>query len=57
MNKALLQIIAILMFASCATIVSPDGGPKDSQAPEALEISPSNYTVQFASRNIKFVFD
>lgn len=57
MNKALLQILTLFLFTACATVVNPDGGPKDERAPELMEVSPSNFCVYFEAKTIKFVFD
>lgn len=53
----LLALSVILTLFSCANIVQPSGGPKDTQAPEIKEIEPANQSVNFDSKKIVFTFD
>ena len=47
----------LLIFASCAQIVTPNGGKSDSTPPKSKSINPPNNSVNFKSRRIEFVFD
>ncbi len=49
--------LAFVLWCACASIVAPSGGPKDEQAPGIVELSPSNFTVQFQSSRVEMVFD
>ncbi len=41
----------------CAAMQNPDGGPKDTEPPKVLKISPSNLTTNFKSKKITIDFD
>jgi uncharacterized protein (DUF2141 family) len=43
--------------SSCANIVPPSGGPRDSLPPKLLKASPPNGTTNFRSKTIELVFD
>ena len=45
------------ILASCATVVSPSGGPKDVQPPQVVESAPENFSINFASKKIEITFD
>lgn len=47
----------ILLFASCAHIVAPNGGTKDVTPPKVLHTSPNNYQTNFKSTKIILKFD
>lgn len=47
----------ILLFASCAHIVAPNGGIKDVTPPKVLQTSPNNYKTNFKSTKIILKFD
>lgn len=46
------NLLLALFFQSCASIKSPEGGPKDSQAPLLLESNPRNGEVNFREKSI-----
>ena len=49
--------ICIFFLCSCANVIAPSGGPKDTEAPRLLETIPKNNTSSFNQSNIIFVFD
>jgi hypothetical protein len=51
-----LLLLSILLF-SCAEIVAPSGGEKDTQPPKVKKSSPENYTTNFNSNKIEIKFD
>ena len=63
MKKLFLYILAIVfigkmaMLTSCANIVPPAGGPRDSLPPVLLKASPPDKTVTFSGSKITFTFD
>jgi hypothetical protein len=46
-----------LLFFSCAQIVSPTGGSRDTKGPEVLKYEPSNNTSNFKENKIKIYFN
>jgi hypothetical protein len=46
-----------LFFFSCAQIVSPTGGQRDTKGPEVLYFEPPNYTSNFKEKTIKIRFN
>lgn len=55
--KNSLLLVLLLLFASCAQIVTPVGGPKDTTPPSVLKTSPENQSVDFNSKTIKITFN
>ena len=49
--------IYVFFLCSCANVIAPSGGPKDTEAPRLLETFPENNTRSFNQSNIIFVFD
>lgn len=49
--------IAILILASCAQIVAPTGGKKDTTPPKVIRETPRNKNTSFAGRKLFFQFD
>ncbi|MCC6838288.1 MAG: Ig-like domain-containing protein [Bacteroidia bacterium] len=49
--------LAILLLASCAQIVAPGGGAKDTTAPTVLKYSPDSAQLGFNSKLIEINFD
>jgi len=47
----------IVFIYSCANIVPPNGGIKDTTPPKVIKSEPGNGTVKFNSRLIRIVFD
>ncbi|MFT4756635.1 MAG: hypothetical protein ACI91R_001282 [Vicingaceae bacterium] len=55
--KIISLLIGALSLSSCAQVVAPTGGEKDTTAPEVLEINPRNETLNFNSKEIEIEFD
>jgi hypothetical protein len=49
--------LLLLFLASCATVVPPDGGPKDTTPPVPLEYSPQNKVKKYKGQRISIRFD
>lgn len=47
----------IFLLSSCANIVPPGGGPRDSLPPRLIAASPKDSTVNFSGNRIGFLFD
>jgi len=56
MGFTLLLFISIVFFA-CASMQQPQGGPKDTEPPKILNMSPKNLTVNFTAPKITIEFD
>lgn len=50
-------ITAISLFQSCANIIPPLGGPKDTLPPIAIALQPKDSTLQFKGKRIVFTFN
>ncbi len=48
---------ALVMFFSCATPGSPQGGPKDETPPQTTSASPENFSRHFQAKTITVRFD
>jgi uncharacterized protein (DUF2141 family) len=46
-----------MLFASCAQVVAPGGGPRDTYAPKVVKYRPDSATTNFQSRSIELTFD
>src|SRR5687768_9149340 len=53
----ILAILKILVLPGCATIVPPQGGPRDSIPPQLIKASPGDSTRNFRGNKIVFTFD
>ena len=53
----LFVIVATLFGGSCANIIPPAGGPRDTIPPVLLNASPADSTLNFKSDKIVFTFD
>jgi hypothetical protein len=49
--------IALLWAPSCANIIPPSGGPRDSLPPAVVRVSPADSTVNFNKDRVEFEFD
>lgn len=47
----------ILILSSCAQVVPPTGGPKDTQPPTVLNISPEHQSINFTAKEVSIEFD
>lgn len=45
------------IFSACASIQSPTGGPKDTEAPKVVRENPKNLNTKFKSEKIELEFD
>ena len=50
-------ILVLSILGSCATVVTPSGGPKDIKPPQVVESDPENFSINFASKKIEIKFD
>jgi hypothetical protein len=50
-------MVIILMIYGCASIQTPQGGPRDDKAPEILSMLPKNLTTNFNVKKIVIEFD
>jgi hypothetical protein len=50
-------VILTWLLAACASIQSPTGGPKDTEAPKVVQESPKNLSTKFKSEKIELEFD
>lgn len=55
-NFIVLLFISIIFYA-CASIQQPQGGPKDTEPPKILKMTPKNLTVNFTAPKIIIEFD
>lgn len=57
-NKKILAVVIIsLLFMGCASMQTPQGGPKDSTPPKILNMTPKNQTRNFNAKKITIEFD
>ena len=54
--QAILILIIFVIFG-CASIQTPQGGPRDDKPPEILSMLPKNLTTNFTSKKIVIEFD
>ena len=57
MNKIFYIFFTIIFFNSCANLVAPTGGEKDTESPTLLKVTPSNLQTNFNKSDIHFWFD
>ena len=55
--RIFLLVVNLLFIFSCAQIVSPGGGKKDTNAPVVLKYSPDSATLNFSAKTIEINFD
>lgn len=55
--KNLAIISCMLLFFGCASMQTPQGGPKDTQPPKVLSMTPKNLTRNFNAKKIVIEFD
>ena len=58
MNKQIFYISALFLI-SCAKVVTPTGGPKDTEGPKVISVLPENKKTNFITKNqdIRIKFD
>ncbi len=57
LNKYLLTILALLFLFSCANIVTPQGGPKDTTPPTITNTEPADSSLNFSSKKLVVHFN
>jgi len=55
--RNLLVIVTSLLFSGCASMQTPQGGPKDTTPPKILSMTPKNQTRNFNAKKITIEFD
>jgi|ERR1035437_636193 uncharacterized protein (DUF2141 family) len=55
--QSLFSVFIILIIASCANIVSPTGGPKDTTPPKLVKAHPDTFATHFNTDQIRIDFD
>jgi hypothetical protein len=56
--KFIFAILSLpILFAGCAKIGSPTGGPKDETPPKVIKSVPDNYSTNFDNKRIEIEFD
>lgn len=50
-------LILLLILASCAQVVTPSGGPKDTTPPKVLKSIPGNFETNYTGKKLTLVFD
>lgn len=54
---AIIAVVALPIMVRCATIGTPEGGPKDTLPPVVLGVFPKSYTTNFKDKKIEILFD
>jgi len=57
MKKINVIFLSLLLLASCAKIVAPVGGPRDTTPPVVIKETPLNGSTNFNSKSIKITFN
>ncbi len=57
LNKLFLGLLSLYLLSSCAQIVPPTGGPKDTSPPEIVETDLIDSSIHFKSKDIYILFD
>ena len=53
----LMAVVVGLVLAACASIGSPEGGPRDYTPPQVVKTSPAAGTVNFKGQKVEITFD
>ena len=53
----LIALLCILILAACASIGSPDGGPRDFTPPKVVKCQPANMSVNNQDKKLTLTFD
>ncbi len=48
---------SVIFTFSCANMVAPSGGPKDTDPPKVVKSTPENFTTNFSSNSVRIYFD
>ena len=54
---AIIAVVALPLLVQCATIGTPEGGPKDTIPPVVLGVFPKSHTTNFSDKKIEILFD
>ncbi len=57
LNIAVVLLFMSAFFVRCASIMTPDGGPKDTLPPVIVNMLPDNFTTNFTGKRIYIEFD
>ncbi|MEZ5053493.1 MAG: Ig-like domain-containing protein [Chitinophagales bacterium] len=52
-----ISILHCFLLFSCAQIITPTGGPRDTQAPEITQAQPTNFSTNFQQKDIHIQFN
>ncbi len=52
-----LSLLTVIMFSSCANIIPPGGGPRDSLPPKLVMAMPKDSALNTTAKNITLTFD
>lgn len=55
--RYIIVFVTVIVLFRCANVVTPSGGPKDTQSPVVLSASPENNSTDFTGRTIHITFD
>ena len=55
-QSALYLLFVLILFASCAQKVAPEGGIRDTESPKIVASDPKNFSTDFKEQKIKLVF-
>ena len=55
--KYILLVFGLILVSSCANMVTPTGGPKDTTPPKVLKAEPENHCTNFTGNKIEITFD
>lgn len=55
--KLIIVIFAAILIHSCASMKTPEGGPKDTAPPKVLKMEPKDLTTNFQSKKITIEFN
>jgi hypothetical protein len=56
-HRTLVLVVLALLTYSCARIMAPEGGPKDTIPPKLIQVFPTQESTVFKHKIIKLVFD
>lgn len=55
--NCILFLLLLLIVASCAQVVTPTGGPKDTTPPKVLKSTPGNFETNYTGNSLSLHFD
>lgn len=57
MTKSAWAFMLIVLFAACAQVKEPQGGPKDTEPPKLISAEPADGSIQFSGKKIVLHFN